>query len=38
MLKTAFLVVSLTMLAGRALAALSALEIQTQACPPVATS
>ena len=37
MLRTAFLVVSLTMLAGGALAAQSALDIQTQAYPLVAT-
>jgi hypothetical protein len=35
MLRTAFLVVSLTLLAGGALAAQSALDIQTQAYPPV---
>ena len=37
MLRTAFLVVSLTVLTGEALAAQSALDIQTQAYPPVAT-
>ncbi len=35
MLRTAFLVVPLTMLAGGALAAQSALDIHTQAYPPV---
>ena len=37
MLKAAFLVVSLTMLAGEAMAAQAAQNIQTQADPPVAT-